>query len=117
MIKLFFSIVNSISSKFLSSNKKCKSTEISKSNVKSNKTEQVAQKKWYHLSFFYRGTDFQPIYFYIFCFVCLLFWLSYLKTLFYFGKMPNEVSDTFIITVFTSIITTFGLFNQYNQKS
>ena len=114
MIKLFFNIVNAITSKLSTKNI---NKETKKVSDKSNKETVIPQKKWYHFSFFYRGTDFQPIYFYIFCFVCLLVWLAYLKTLFYFGKIPNEVSDTFIITVFTSIIGTFALFNQYNQKS
>ncbi len=37
-----------------------------KKNISNNK-ELIESKKWYHLSFFYRGTDFQPVYFYIFC--------------------------------------------------
>ena len=109
-IKSIFSLVKNSIFKIKVDTKAVKGKKVE---IKETSTE----KKWYHLSFFYRGTDFQPIYFYIFC---LFFWLQtffLLKAMYYLGiKVTIDVSETFIIAILTTIVGTFTAFNLFNKK-
>lgn len=114
MIKLLQKAITFISSVLVKSTKVKNKIQPKKNSVLA---EIVTDKKWYHLSFFYRGSDFQPPYFYIF----VLFWIvvlfCILKAMFYFKFMIEaDVSETFIISILGTFVGTFALFNVFNPK-
>lgn len=96
----------------------CESAKATKTKKNiSNSKELIESKKWYQLSFFYRGTDFQPVYFYIFCLFWVLMFFCFLKARFLiFEDLTKDVSETFILSLLGTFVTTFGMFNIFNKK-
>ena len=76
----------------------------------------VPDKKWYHLSFFFRGTAFEPPYFYMF--VIFLFWCAFcgLKFKYYIIHVDIDVAETFILQFLGVFVGMFWLYNVYNKK-
>ena len=112
-----FTIIQSVFSKVKSIIfRESKVITKTKKNISNNK-ELIESKKWYHLSFFYRGTDFQPVYFYIFCLFWVLMFFCFLKARFLiFEDLTKDVSETFILSLLGTFVTTFGMFNIFNNK-
>lgn len=77
-------------------------------------TEQ--DKRWYHLSFFYRGTDFQPIYFYIFWVYALCIAFCGIKLKYYWDNPTIDVSETLILQLFGLFVSIIVTFNAFNKK-